>query len=308
MKTLRKLDGMFAVPIESEPVGSVGWGGMKADSLAGLDGPTVEEDATEQRPPQTYVSGEQIHCHGGVFAGMIGVALALVVWMFSCVTRDPGGAEGGLLVLVIACGFAGGLIHSATSLAVFAGNRQLLQSWMLWFYLRGPVGALLAVLVYLGYRAGVYSDTVVVTKQTVFMIGFLSGLAGLFSKQVTDKLSDLIDVLFASPQAKRRADALDSAEAKPGGGTTAGPPQEAPDDTIRRVQEHLRTLGYLAPRSASADGKGASDGVLDQATRDALQLFLNERVGPDTQAVVGEEEDPDYWPRVEQLLAQAITA
>ena len=275
---------------------------MKADSLAGLDGPAVEQDASALRPPQLYVTGDQIRCHGGFFAGMIAVALTLIVWMLSCVTRNAAVAEGGLLVLVIACGFAGGLIHSVTSLAVFAGNRQLLRSWMLWFYLRGPVGALLAVLVYLGYRAGVFSETVEVNKQTIYMIGFLSGLAGLFSKQVTDKLSDLIDVLFASPQAKRRADALDSGDSYAGSAAAAA---ETPDDTIRRIQGHLRTLGYLASRAA--DGKEASDGVLDQATRDAIQLFLKERVGADAQDVVGEEEDPDYWSRIEQLLAQAIT-
>lgn len=275
---------------------------MKADSLAGLDAPAVEQDASALRPPQLYVTGEQIRCHGGFFAGMIAVALTLIVWMLSCVTRNAAVSEGGLLVLVIACGFAGGLIHSVTSLAVFAGNRQLLRSWMLWFYLRGPVGALLAVLVYLGYRAGVFSDAVNVTNQTVYMIGFLSGLAGLFSKQVTDKLSDLIDVLFASPQANRRADALDSGDSNAG---SAAATPETPDDTIRRIQGHLLTLGYLASRAA--DGKEASDGVLDQATRDAIQLFLKERVGADAQDVVGEEEDPDYWSRIEQLLAQAIT-
>ncbi len=276
---------------------------MKADSLEGLESPAVEGLGSDGRPIPTYIERDEIHRHGVRFALMIGIALITVAVTCSKIPSTGSLSEGALVVLVIASGFAGGLIHSATSLAAFAGNRQLLQSWMLWFYLRGPVGALLALIVYLGYRGGIFSDYKAITQQSCFVIGFVSGLAGLFSKQVSDKLSDLVDVLFASSQASKRADALGSADQSQAD-AAKGPATPEPDETIRRVQHQLRLLDYLPAEGTAGSQPGV--GVFDAVTKDALQRFLLEQVGTDASSIVGEESDVDFWPRVEALLGQAL--
>lgn len=282
---------------------------MKADSGLGLNTPVVAPEG--DRPLPLYVAPERLACHGFAIFGLILVAAVWIALSLSRLKIVPGDGsapvaphEIALLLFVLGCGTVGGMIHSATSFAVFAGNRQLMQSWVLWFYLRGPIGSLLGLVVYLGYRGGVFVvDPDVVSMQGIFFVGFTSALAGLFSKQVADKLSDLVDVIFSSKRAAERADPLQDKSATSPTSASA----TAPDEAVQRVQQRLVSLSLLAPRTQ--DGRTSADGILSEATREAIDQFLDEQVGSaDRAKVIGEETDPDYWPRLEALLKQASEA
>lgn len=283
---------------------------MKGDFSDHLDTPVVGDDP--DRPPKQHVPGSKVRCHAIWFMAFIGLAilfLALLLSLLSC-TAGSGAKDAPctcatdelvLVALVIAAGAVGGLIHAATSFVTFAGNRELLESWIYWLYLRAPIGVLLALLVYLAIRAGVFGEFNVALCADVYRIAFFAGLSGLFSKQVADKLSDLVDNLFTPSKPPSRSDALEET-GKP---TDAAKAKDEPpkfEEIIRKVQHCLITLGHLPARKK--DGAPSDDGILDDATRDAIaRFFTSEDITVEERlAAFGEEVDPDYWPKLLQQL------
>lgn len=190
---------------------------MKGDFSDHLDTPVVSEDPN--RPPKRYVPEKQVRTHAICFAVFIGLAIIALAMLLRSLSCAAGAAQDApctcasnelvLIALVIAAGAIGGLIHAATSFVTFAGNRELLESWMFWLYLRAPIGMLLALLVYLAIRAGIFGDSTSGSVADMYRIAFFAGLSGLFSKQVADKLSDLVDNLFVPSKRPSRADALE---------------------------------------------------------------------------------------------------
>jgi hypothetical protein len=121
-----------------------------------------------------------------------------------------------LFVTVIAAGALGSLIHTITSFADYVGNRTLSRSWIWWLVLRAPVGVALALLFYLVLRGGLIvpslpnrsaaSDTTLLLNP--YGIAAISALAGMFSKQATDKLREIFDTLFRTREPVDRTDPL----------------------------------------------------------------------------------------------------
>lgn len=102
----------------------------------------------------------------------------------------------GLLVLALLMGAIGGYIHAATSFVSYIGNREFKASWGWWYGLRAFIGAALALVLYLAFRAGFLtagSSTAVVDP---YGVAAISALAGLFSKQATDKLEEIFNTAF----------------------------------------------------------------------------------------------------------------
>ena len=66
----------------------------------------------------------------------------------------------------------------------------------------------LGLLFYFVIRAG-FVTTGQASAVNPFGIAAIAGLAGMFSKQATDKLKELFDQLFASSQDAQRNDKLD---------------------------------------------------------------------------------------------------
>src|SRR5262245_14841371 len=101
-----------------------------------------------------------------------------------------------LFITVIAAGALGSLIHSITSFADYVGNRRLSKSWIWWLVLRMPVGVALALLFYLVLRGGLIVPSLPggsgAANSTQLLnpygVAAISALAGMFSKQATDKL------------------------------------------------------------------------------------------------------------------------
>jgi hypothetical protein len=125
-------------------------------------------------------------------------------------------AEDRLFITVIAAGVLGSLIHSITSFADYVGNRNLSISWIWWLVLRTPVGVALALLFYLVLRGGLIVPSLPsgsAARDTTLLlnpygIAAISALAGMFSKQATDKLREIFDTLFRTREPVSRADPL----------------------------------------------------------------------------------------------------
>jgi hypothetical protein len=115
------------------------------------------------------------------------------------------------LVIVIIAGALGSFVHLATSFADFVGNRLLKRSWMWWYMLRPFIGIALALLFYFAFRGGLMTASSSTTDLSVFGVAAMSGLAGMFSKQVTDKLREICDTAFTAVKSSpQRADSMTS--------------------------------------------------------------------------------------------------
>ncbi len=141
-------------------------------------------------------SGTEAATGGGTAAGAAGPKAAQTVrLMFAAVTLQltPGTAY---IVLVALVGALGASIHIGTSFSDFVGNRRFLASWAPWYLLRPVVGAALSLLLYFAVRGGFFSASSQSADVNPYGIAALAGLAGLFSKQATDKLREVFETLF----------------------------------------------------------------------------------------------------------------
>ena len=137
--------------------------------------------------------------------------------------------EGTVLYMVMLLGALGGFLRLASSVANYVGNRQLLQSWIIYYLLTPIQGAALAPVVYLLLRVGVlnpanpqqgtYSPT-----DSLNLIGIyaFAALTGLFSKQAIEMLADVFSTIFKKVNAK---DALE--KAKPDAGNEKNKPAKS---------------------------------------------------------------------------------
>lgn len=128
-----------------------------------------------------------------VAAGISNAAVTITLmgrWSFTI------SAEMRLIFLVIIAAGVGSFVHAATSFSTFVGNRTITRSWLWWYLLRHPIGISLALLFYFALRGGLFSSTAGVEVINPFGTVAIAGLVGMFSKQATDKLRELFDVLF----------------------------------------------------------------------------------------------------------------
>jgi hypothetical protein len=125
------------------------------------------------------------------------------------------------ILVVIVAGALGSFVHLATSFADFVGNRRLVRSWMWWYALRPFIGIALALLFYFVFRGGLMTTSSNTSELSVFGIAAMSGLAGMFSKQVTDKLREICDTAFSAVKsAPPRSDGIaDQSEKNADAGT-----------------------------------------------------------------------------------------
>ncbi len=111
-----------------------------------------------------------------------------------------------MLFLVMVAGALGSLTHTWTSFGDYVGNRELSTNWIWFLVLRIPIGMALAVLFYFIIRGGLLIPTAQAPSNAnapdataalnPYSIAAFSALAGMFSKQATDKLAAVFDVVF----------------------------------------------------------------------------------------------------------------
>lgn len=116
-----------------------------------------------------------------------------ISWLGGSFSSSP---EGALLLIVIVFGALGAFIHTVTSFADYVGNQRFEASWMWWYVLRPFIGTALALVFYVAIRGGFFAQEAQTIDVNPFGIAALAGLAGLFSKQATDKLREVFDTLF----------------------------------------------------------------------------------------------------------------
>lgn len=112
---------------------------------------------------------------------------------------------------MVIAGALGSLVHATTSFVSYVGNRSFRSSWILWYYLRPLVGIGIALIFYFLLRGGLLLVSTVPDVRTginPFGIAAIVSLAGMFSKQATDKLSEVFDSLFKSNVDQERGDKL----------------------------------------------------------------------------------------------------
>jgi len=90
-----------------------------------------------------------------------------------------------VILMVMLLGTLGGLIHLASSLTMYVGNRDLKRSWIS-YYLLSPQ-----------YAGGTGTENLNLTAIFAF-----AGMTGLFAKQAIEKLADVFATLFAKIQAR----------------------------------------------------------------------------------------------------------
>ena len=139
-----------------------------------------------------------------------------------------------LMFTVIMAGALGSLIHTMTSFGDYVGNRRLSTNWLWFLFLRIPVGIAIALLFYFVIRGGILIPTVQVQPNipdpslatlsvNPYAIAGFAALAGMFSKQATDKLAAIFEAAFAVKDPVARKDPLEPAAAP--GITTTEPAQ-----------------------------------------------------------------------------------
>jgi hypothetical protein len=115
----------------------------------------------------------------------------------------PGPDARTLLLMVLMAGAMGGALHGLFSIAVYVGERQFKQSWVLWYLLLPWKGALIALVFFLIVRAGFFSPQGS-TSQDMLLIG-LSALVGVFTPQAMEKLKKITEaVLTQQPTTTER--------------------------------------------------------------------------------------------------------
>jgi hypothetical protein len=172
--------------------------------------------------------------------------------LFGC--KFEWSADKRLLITVIIAGALGSLVHVLTSFADYVGNRQLAKPWIWWFVLRVPIGISLALLFYLVVRAGMIVPSVQggngggTQSLNVYGVAAFAALAGMFSKQATDKMREVFETLFTPQKPVPRADSLAG---------KSGIIKVEPDKLAKGTPEVLTVTGhgFLKDAKATIGGK-----------------------------------------------------
>ena len=114
------------------------------------------------------------------------------------------------LLIAVLAGALGSYIHAATSFVDYLGNRKFVKSWTWWYLLRPFIGVALALLIYFAVRGGLISATTGANNLSPYGVAGIAGMAGLFSKQATDKLREVFETLFKTDHPPERSDKLAS--------------------------------------------------------------------------------------------------
>jgi hypothetical protein len=101
-----------------------------------------------------------------------------------------------LLWLVLIAGALGSFVYIARSFVDFVGNKSIRGSWSAWYLLYPLIGSALALIFYLAIRGGFLTASTASADVNTFGLVAVSGMVGMFSKQATNKLSELFTTLF----------------------------------------------------------------------------------------------------------------
>lgn len=113
-----------------------------------------------------------------------------------------------ILLVVLLSGALGSMIHALKSFIAYTGAGSFKRSWIWWYILRAPLGGALALVFYLAIRGGLLAKGAAGTEVSVFGIGAIASLVGLFTEQATNKLKEVFDTLFSTSKSAEGPDQL----------------------------------------------------------------------------------------------------
>jgi len=146
------------------------------------------------------------------------------------------------LLLVLIMGTMGGTLYGMIALCHHLAMRDFKSEWQLWYWFRPPLGAGLALLLYLTTRGGFLTLSEQPNSLTLCSTAALAGLCGMFSEQASKKLAEVFKTLFRTEddversreeREKKRRDAENwgsGASAPSAAPTGAAQPQPNPAD------------------------------------------------------------------------------
>jgi hypothetical protein len=151
-------------------------------------------------------------------------------------------SQGQMYLAVLLAGGIGSYIHGVTSFVTFVGNRRFKLSWVPWYAFRPLMGMAMALVFYLVVRGGVLVISGGVSQVDPYALMTIAALAGMFSKQASDKLAEVFDTLFRARADAERRDKL------------AGP--------LELSELDPRTVKVGATEVITIRGKGFVDGAV----------------------------------------------
>ena len=101
-----------------------------------------------------------------------------------------------LLILVALGGFAGNMIHIATSFVTFIGDKKFERSWILWYCVKPFTAAALALGFYFVLRGGFLNTSAEAPNINLYGVMTIAILTGLFTDTATLKMKEVFEVLF----------------------------------------------------------------------------------------------------------------
>lgn len=107
-----------------------------------------------------------------------------------------------ILVLVLLTGAMGSFVHLLSSFVKYVGTRKFENNWILWYLLRPLIGMSLALIFYFAFRGGMMTPTADVSQINIYGVLTISCLAGMFSKQATEKLNEVFSTVFSAKETK----------------------------------------------------------------------------------------------------------
>ncbi|KYK30979.1 MAG: hypothetical protein HXS48_00440 [Theionarchaea archaeon] len=118
------------------------------------------------------------------------------------------------ILIVAVMGALGGLVYSITLFAHYVGRKEFETSYGCWYVLRPLIGAILAVIFYLGFRGAFFTFSAGTQDLNVSGVAALGGIVGIFSQETMEKLRDVAENLFSAGANKGN----ESNEEKPSNG------------------------------------------------------------------------------------------
>jgi hypothetical protein len=118
-----------------------------------------------------------------------------------------GPKETDVLCMIMLMGALGGLLHLASSLGRYVGNRRLLKSWIIYYLLMPFEGAAMACVVYLLLRVGVLMPATSNSPQATASLNLIglyafAALTGIFTEQALEALAEVFSTIFKKVHGK----------------------------------------------------------------------------------------------------------
>lgn len=117
------------------------------------------------------------------------------ITVFFFLTYHPR-AELALILLVLLAGALGSVVYAMRSFAWWLGHERYSDTWTWWYVLRVPVGAVLAVGVYLVLRGGLVSVSTSTADINAYGVCGLAFITGFASRQLADWLYSVAERMF----------------------------------------------------------------------------------------------------------------